>query len=149
MLNLLVKNWKLRVWCSLFQILICEPQSIWHELLVLSWLYCRVLFSFWISSSIYFPNCNALKTVNCCNQFWSNNYLFMKSCMPITTNTQNFYILKIHLNSFKISNHVLKFENLFEICKSFISPEKILQTWTLWSGAMWVYSSFSNGPCLK
>ena len=107
-------------------------------------MYCRVLFSFWISSSIYFPNYNALKTVNCCNQFWSNNYLFMKSCMPITTNAQNFYVLKIHLNSVKISNHVLIFENLFEICKSFISPEKIFQTWTLWSGAtMWVYSSFS------
>ena len=48
MLDLLMKNWKLRVWCSLFhffmwftifQILICELQSIWCKLLVLSWLY--------------------------------------------------------------------------------------------------------------
>ena len=48
MLDLLMKNWKLIVWCSLFhfftwserfQILICEPQSIWRKLLVLSWLY--------------------------------------------------------------------------------------------------------------
>ena len=48
MLDLLIKNWKLRVWCSLlhffmwfatFQILICELQIIWHTLLVLSWLY--------------------------------------------------------------------------------------------------------------
>ena len=39
---------KLRVWCSLFhfflwfarfQILMCEPQSIWRKLLVLSWLF--------------------------------------------------------------------------------------------------------------
>ena len=47
--NLLVKNWKLRIWyficfiCFMwlarFQILICEPQSIWCKLLVLSWLY--------------------------------------------------------------------------------------------------------------
>ena len=43
-------NWKLRVWCSFFiffmwfvwfQILICEPQSIFRKLLVLSWLYKR------------------------------------------------------------------------------------------------------------
>ena len=48
MLDLLVKKWKQRVWCSLFnffmwfarfQILICEPQSIWHKLLVLSLLW--------------------------------------------------------------------------------------------------------------
>ena len=47
MLDLLMKNWNLRVWCSLFpffshvilrfQILICEPHSIWRKLLVLSW----------------------------------------------------------------------------------------------------------------
>ena len=46
--HLLMKNWKLRVWCFLFhffmrfawfQILICEPQSIWRKLLALSWLY--------------------------------------------------------------------------------------------------------------
>ena len=48
MLDLLVKNWKLRVWWFLFhffmwfawfQILICEPQSIGRKLLALSWLY--------------------------------------------------------------------------------------------------------------
>ena len=49
MLDLLVKNWKLRVWCSLFtfffmwfarfQILICELQNIWRKLIVLSLLY--------------------------------------------------------------------------------------------------------------
>ena len=53
MLNLLVKNWKLSVCCSLFHffmwfarfnILICEPQSIWCKLLVLSWLYTENLF---------------------------------------------------------------------------------------------------------
>ena len=50
MLDLLMKNWKLRVWCSLFnffmwfawfQILICERQSILCKLLVLSWLYIK------------------------------------------------------------------------------------------------------------
>ena len=78
---------------------VCEPQSIWRKLLVLSWLYCRVLFSFWISSSIHFPNCNALKTVNCCNQFWSNNHLFMKSCMPITTNRSINRQIKLGINT--------------------------------------------------
>ena len=48
MLDLLTKNWKLRVWCSLFhffkwfarfQILIRETKSIRRKLLVLSWLY--------------------------------------------------------------------------------------------------------------
>ena len=47
-LDLWMKNWKVRVWCSLFhffmwfarfQILICKPQSITQKLLVLSWLY--------------------------------------------------------------------------------------------------------------
>ena len=47
LLDLLTKNWKLRVWSSLFyfflwfarfQILICEPQSIWRKSPVLSWL---------------------------------------------------------------------------------------------------------------
>jgi hypothetical protein len=47
MLNLLMKKWKLRVWCSVFhffmwfarfQISICEPQTIWCKLLALSWL---------------------------------------------------------------------------------------------------------------
>ena len=46
------KNWKLQVWCSLFHFfhvickisnLICEPKSIWHKLLVLSWLYTQSL----------------------------------------------------------------------------------------------------------
>ena len=47
MIDLLVKNWKLRVWCSLFhvflwfarfQILIHEPQCIWGKLFALDWL---------------------------------------------------------------------------------------------------------------
>ena len=29
------------MWFAPFQILIIEPQSIWHKLLVLSWLYCK------------------------------------------------------------------------------------------------------------
>ena len=46
-LNLLIKNWKLRVWCSFicyfmgfagYQILMCESHSIWRKLLSLSWL---------------------------------------------------------------------------------------------------------------
>ena len=47
MIDLLMKNWKIRVysllyfffmWFARFQILICVPQSIWRKLLVLSWL---------------------------------------------------------------------------------------------------------------
>ena len=47
-LDLLMKNWKLKFWCSFlrffmwfakFEISICEKQSIWRKLLVLSWLY--------------------------------------------------------------------------------------------------------------
>ena len=58
MLDLLIKNWKLRAWCSLFhffhvilrfQILIREPQRIWRKLLVLSWLY-----DFWHIHSLLF-----------------------------------------------------------------------------------------------
>ena len=48
MLDLMIKNWKLRVWCSLFHFFheICKisnfnmlPKSIWCKLLVMSWLY--------------------------------------------------------------------------------------------------------------
>ena len=40
---------------------------------------------------------------------------FHFACQP---HAQNFYILKIHVNSFEISNRVLKFENLkSEICQ--------------------------------
>ena len=56
MLDLLMKNLKLRIWCSLFhffvmwfsrfQILVCEPQSIWRKVLVLSWLYLHILWDF-------------------------------------------------------------------------------------------------------
>ena len=41
------------MWFARFQILICESQSIWRKLLVVSWLYCRVLLSFKISSSFF------------------------------------------------------------------------------------------------
>ena len=55
-LDLLLKNRKLTVWCSLFhfshviarfQVLISEPESIWRKLLVLSWLYTTVVFESW------------------------------------------------------------------------------------------------------
>ena len=65
MLGLLMKNWKLRVWCSLFlffmwfarfQILIFEPQSIRHKLLVLSWLYKEIWSYLKISMNDYQEN---------------------------------------------------------------------------------------------
>ena len=56
---------------------------------------------------------------------------------------KNFYLLKIHLTLFEISNRVLKFENLIQIWKSFIPSENLFQTFTLRSGAMCVYSSLS------
>ena len=58
----LVKNWKLRVWCSLFHIFMwfarfqtlkCEPQSIWCKLLVLSWLYKQAHCSCEVSSKCW------------------------------------------------------------------------------------------------
>ena len=44
MLDLFMKNWKLRLWCFLFHFFhvickICEPENVWRKLLVLSWLY--------------------------------------------------------------------------------------------------------------
>ena len=65
MLGLLMKNWKLRVWCSLFlffmwfarfQILIFEPQSIRHKLLLLSWLYKEIWSYLKISMNDYQEN---------------------------------------------------------------------------------------------
>ena len=57
-------------------------------------------------------------------------------------NAQNFYLLKIHLNFFEISNWVLKFKNLISII---ILSENSFQTWILRTGAMCVYSSLSHG----
>ena len=54
------------------------------------------------------------------------------------THAQNFYLLKIYLNLFEISNRVLKFENLIEII---IPSKNLFQTWTTGSGAMCVCSS--------
>ena len=58
MLDLLIKNWTLRVWLffisfARFQILICELQSIWRKLLVLSWLYLNTIV-FNLSSPYFF-----------------------------------------------------------------------------------------------
>ena len=51
------------------------------------------------------------------------------------TNAQNFYVLKIHLNLFKISNHIWNF---------FIQAENLFQTWLLWIDTMWMYLALSH-----
>ena len=70
MLDVLMKNWKIRVWCSLFhffmrfawfQILKCEPQSIWCKFLALSWLY-------HLEKKCIFAAC---PTSNHCGRLWS------------------------------------------------------------------------------
>ena len=77
MLNLLVKNWKLRVWCSLlhfflwfarFQNLICEPQSIWRKVLVLSLLYATKRYL--TNWRLHFPPDKAPK--------WGANLIYIK-----------------------------------------------------------------------
>ena len=60
------------------------------------------------------------------------------------TYAQNFYVLKIHLNLFEISNRVLKFENWIQIWKFSISSEILFQTWTLRSDFMCMYSTSSH-----
>ena len=62
----------------------------------------------------------------------------------VFSNAQNFYLLKIHLNWFEISNRVLKSENLISIWKSIILSENLFQTWLLRSATMCVYSSLSH-----
>ena len=52
---------------------------------------------------------------------------------------QKFYLLKIYLNLFEISNRVLKFGNVIYIWKSFILSEYLFQTWTRQNGAMCVF----------
>ena len=44
----------------------------------------------------------------------------MDANVSTKTNAQNFYLSKIRLNFFEISNTVLKNENLIQICKSFL-----------------------------
>ena len=45
----------------------------------------------------------------------------------LTSNAQNFYVLKINLNLFEISNWVLKFENLIQIWNNAILSENLFQ----------------------
>jgi hypothetical protein len=49
----------------------------------------------------------------------------LKSLFIIYTFAQNFFLLKIHLNLFEISNRVLKFENLIEMI---IPSQNLFQT---------------------
>ena len=62
----------------------------------------------------------------------------------VFSNAQNFYLLKIHLNWFEISNRVLKSENLISIWKSIILSENLFPTWLLRSATMWLYSILSH-----
>ena len=57
---------------------------------------------------------------------------------------QNFYVLKICLNSFEITIWGLKCENSIQIWKYFILSENLFQIWIPWSGAMCVYSTLSH-----
>ena len=91
MLNLLVKNWKLRVWCSLFlwfdmfQILLCKPKSIWRKLLVLSWLW-LLFFSSRVNQS-WFLNLKKMFMLS----FWrATNQLFL---VKLWVNQRDFYCL--------------------------------------------------------
>ena len=65
------------------------------------------------------------------------------SLMPKTSIAQNFYVLKIRLNFFEISNQVLKFNNLIQICLFSIQYENLFETLSQWIGAMCVYSTIS------
>ena len=55
----------------------------------------------------------------------SNLNSFHNKAEAKQSDAQNFYLLKIHLNLFEISDRVLKFENLIKICKSFIPTENL------------------------
>ena len=63
--------------------------------------------------------------------------------VALSSNVENFYLLKIHLNLFEIPNWVLKIENLISIWKFFILSENLFQSWILRSGAMCVYLNLS------
>ena len=85
-----------------------------------------------------------------CNFPWYTYFNFYQLCRKLRyftklkdINDKNFYVLKIHLNLFEISNQVLKLENLIQIWKFFVPSENLFQNWTLKSGAMWLYSSLS------
>ena len=65
MLDLLMKNWKLRLWCSVsffhviwIQIVTCELQSIWHKILELSWLW-------FVPNTIVFGQGSGFNSYNC------------------------------------------------------------------------------------
>ena len=96
MLDLLMKNWKLRVWCFLFhffmrfawfQILICEPQSIWRKLLALSWLYFVNGLGY---SNFHFKFWFKIKPLNLCLHLFT--YISEKKYV-LTWNTENQYSL--------------------------------------------------------
>ena len=107
-------------------------------MLIPTWKFC------WIEhrNDILLPRDHFIHTVKGHNNFWNRMlvYVFLEVSQN-NSNVQNFYLLKIHLNWFEISNQVLKFENLISIWKSIILSEHLFQTWILQSGAICVYSS--------
>ena len=94
------------------------------------------IFCFLFSSSIstkitWSVSCLRGKIGNC----WPNQ----DAGEDIHANAQNFYLLKIHLNLFEISNRVLKFENWIKIWNFFIPFENLFPIWTLRSVCIQVY----------
>ena len=77
----------------------------------------------------------------CPDQSSQQEIKFTKAKELLKSYAQNFYLLKIHLNLFEISNWVLKFENMIQIWKSFILSENLFQIWTLQICAICVFSS--------
>ena len=74
-----------------------------------------------------------------CNFPWYTYFNFYQLCRKLRyftklkdINDKNFYVLKIHLNFFEISNQVLKRENLIQIWKIFVSswtPQSVPCVW--------------------
>ena len=58
------------MWLGIFQILICEPQSIWHKLLALSWLYLHIYIFLLFVYRTYF----------CAHDLFMCNNWFYRTC---------------------------------------------------------------------
>ena len=95
--------------------------------------YCKSSF-FWCPKLLFLENpFEFIWNLKLSFEIWKFN-LNVKKFYPIwnfvwnmeAPHAQNFYLLKIHLNLFEISNQVLKFENLIEIWKRIYPVSKFI-----------------------
>ena len=124
-----MKKWILRVWCSFFfiffiwfarfQILICEPQSIFRKLLVLSWLYKKQHYYIKIQSKLLpekSGRCGSWKrSDNFEKTFWYSQ-IFTKTNKQIRFSSKNEFVCSFFGRIRGYQKDLSKLSDLYQPC---------------------------------